>query len=346
MKNSSEKPIILNINKSKDYKLFIKLKKSKARILDFYDKLIKEYSNQTLSKKNNIRKDVWVYYPWHHTLIHLLSEKNFYYLKTCRNLNLITPSEQKKIKNALIGLAGLNVGNPTAIALTFQGFTKFKLADNDILELSNTNRFSAGLRLIDLNQNKTILTARQIYDINPFCQIKTYPQGLNENNLDDFLMKPKIDILIEEMDNLVLKVKIRELAKKYRIPVIMVTGNESDVILDIERYDLNPKLKILNGFLKENIKEKILNLQLNKLAPKDKFLLARDFIGTKFLTKRLKESFNLLMERKIPGIPQISEVSFLRATILTFISRKIILNHYVNSGRYLIKISNIRQFKI
>jgi hypothetical protein len=235
MINDFEKPIILNINKKRDYKLFLKLKKSKAKILDFYDNLLKEYYNQALSKKHNLRKDIWIYYPWHHTAIHILPEKQFYYLKTCRNFNLITPQEQKKIKNALIGLTGLNVGNPAAIALTFQGFTKFKLADNDILELSNLNRFAAGLRLIDLNQSKTILTAKQIYDINPFCQIKIYPQGLNEKNLKDFLIKPKIDILTEEMDNLVLKIKIRELAKKYKIPVIMVTGNESDIILDIER---------------------------------------------------------------------------------------------------------------
>ncbi len=59
-----------------------------------------------------------------------------------------------------------------------------------------------------------MLCLRHIYDINPFCEVTPYPEGISEKNLLEFLVKPKVDILVEEMDDLVLKIKIRELAKK------------------------------------------------------------------------------------------------------------------------------------
>lgn len=335
------KPIILNLKKQKDYKIFINLKRKKVKVVNNFDFLLGEKNKN--KKLNDIKKGLWVYYPWHNSIVPILDRKNFYKLRTSRNSGLISTNEQNIIKNFIIGIAGLNVGNPAAMSLVLQGFLNFKLADNDILELSNLNRLSSGFRLIDLYKNKAFLTAQQIYDIDPFVKIYIFPNGLTEKNLNQFLLRPKINLLIEEMDNLYLKIKIRELAKKYRIPVIMATGNESDVILDIERYDLDDKLKILNGYLKNKVKNKIFNL---KLSPEQKILLARDFIGSRFLTKKLVNSFELVIRGKISGIPQISEVSFLRAAVLTIAARKIALKEKIFSGRYSIKISDFRKFKL
>ncbi|GIW66754.1 MAG: hypothetical protein KatS3mg095_0652 [Candidatus Parcubacteria bacterium] len=347
-----DKPLILNLKKPRDFKIFLSIKrKNKSTIIDNYLLMIKEYyasfkrknkSHLSTNIKDNIKSGLWIYYPWYNTFIHIIDRQRFYQLRVSRNKELITQQEQNIIKKSLVGLAGLNIGNPVALALTFQGFLNFKISDKDILELSNLNRLAAGFRIVDLYKEKSYLTARQIYDIDPFAKIDVFQEGLGDDNLEKFLLKPRLDLLIEEMDNLQLKIKIRELAKKYCIPVIMATGNESDIILDIERYDLNPNLKILNGFLREDIKEKILNF---KLDIKEKALLARDFIGAKFLTKRLKKSFSLLLKEKTAGIPQISEVSFLRSAVLTLVTRKIILKHKIPSGRYLIKISDLKNFK-
>ncbi len=346
IKTNINKPLILNLTREKDKKIFKELKKMGVEIVDKYDLLLQELNK--CSPKQSIKRidDVWIYYPWHQKLVHSLSEPYFYLIKTSRNLGLITKSEQKNIKNFRIGIVGLNVGNPLAMALAFQGFTKFKIADNDTFELSNLNRLAAGLKFLDVGENKTILCLRHIYDINPFCEVIPYPEGISEKNLVEFLVKPKVDILVEEIDNLVLKIKIRELAKKYRIPVIMATGNESDVILDIERYDLNPRLKILNGFLNDETRNKILNLDKLNLTEKEKILLIRNFIGSKFLSSRLNKSFMLLSKKMIRGIPQLSEVSFLRAAVLTLVIKQFALRKKIESGRYIIKISNFRETRI
>lgn len=345
-----KKPIILNLKKFKDYKDFIHLKKKGAKIIDHFNGLWKE-KNKNFKKLNineniNIKNGRWVYYPWHNSLIHILDRKTFYNLRISRNRGLISDEEQDTIKNFTVGIAGLNIGNPVAMSLTLQGFLKFKLADNDVLELSNLNRLASGFRLIDLYKNKTFLTAQQIYDIDPFAKIYIFPNGLTENNLNKFLLKPKINLLIEEMDNLYLKIKVRELAKKFKIPVIMATGNESNVILDIERYDISNRLKILNGYLVDAIKNRIINFTNTKETPEQKFLLARDFIGAKFLTNRMKNSFKLLSQGKLTGIPQLSEVSFQRAAILTLVTRKIAVGEKVPSGRYYFEINNLNKFKL
>ena len=149
-------------------------------------------------------------------------------------------------------------------------------------------------------------------------------------------------MLIEEMDNLKLKVFIREKARKYRIPVVMVTGNAENVILDIERYDKNPGLPLLNGYLKKGILGKIHQIDSQKSTLQEKVLLARDFIGSQYLTKRLRQSF-LQVGSELGGIPQIAEASFMRGAILCYAIRQIVLGTKVRSGRYFINLDHLFQ---
>jgi tRNA A37 threonylcarbamoyladenosine dehydratase len=343
--------LILDLSKTKHRKLFEYLKKKNIKIVDTIESQLRELfyikNPPALIKKRTPKlkkkiKTLWVYYPWHNALVHVLNENDFYLVKTSRNQNLITKSEQKILKKARIGLVGLNVGNPIALSLVFQGFTNFKIADNDILELSNLNRLASGLRLIDLGESKAVLTKRQILDINPFCKIDCFTDGINEKNIIEFLIKPRIDILVEEMDNLLMKIKIRELSKNFRIPVIMATGNGPNVIIDIERYDLDPNIPILNGYLKDKVINKIRTL--NNLTFTERIQLAKDFMQSKYLTKRLKESFSLI-GKKLAGIPQIADVSFLRAGVMNFFIRKILLDKKISSGRYFLNIEELKYNK-
>src|SRR5713101_1370532 len=59
---------------------------------------------------------------------------------------------------------------------------------------------------------------------------------------------PQVDILVEELDSLDIKIMLREEAKKRHIPVVMVTDTENTVI-DVERYDVDPDLSILHGLI-------------------------------------------------------------------------------------------------
>lgn len=278
---------------------------------------------------------VWVYYPWKNTLVHCLNENDFHGLRTSRNKNIITRDEQKKFEKFRIGIVGLNVGNPGAICLALEGNIKMKLTDNDVLSLSNLNRFRAGLP--DLGLNKAVLTARQIWEIDPFADLAVFDKGISPDNIEKFLLEPKIDILVEEMDNLPLKIKIRELARQNKVPVVMVTGNGPNVIIDIERFDLEPKLPLMSGCLRKFVIDGI------KFGPKtfhEKIKLARDFMGVQYLHPRLAESFKLVGS-KLAGIPQIAESSFLRGAAISYFVRGIATGTKISSGRYNFKLDSL-----
>ena len=313
------------------------------QIVDEFDDMMAELRKSKFLFPNSLGTEKienhWVYYPWRNTLVHVLPQKLYNLLRTSRNRNLITLQEQEIFRNFKVGIAGLNVGNPVALCLALEGGASFlKFADNDILSFTNMNRFRAGIP--DLGLNKVVLSARQIFEIDPYIKIQTFIKGLVLGREDDFLLNPKIDILVEEMDHLPLKISIRKKAKKYRIPVIMVTGNGSNVIIDIERYDKELGLSILNGFLPKSVQNIIDSGDIQNLSSKQKIMLARDFMGKNYLTKRLNESFDLVGS-ELSGIPQLSEASFLRGAVVCYFIRKIALGDDVPSGRYSFGLDNI-----
>ncbi|MBI2591061.1 MAG: ThiF family adenylyltransferase [Candidatus Brennerbacteria bacterium] len=350
------KPVIFDLKKKKDEAaLSILLKKNKIfQVIDDWENQEKElkavknpriishdflFGGKEKKEEINFQKGVWVYYPWRYSLIHILNKNDYHKVRISRNFNLILPVEQKKFENFRIGFAGLNVGNPAAICLALEGAGwNMKFADFDGLSLSNLNRFRAGV--CDLGLNKAILSARQAYEINPFLDIEMLEHGIRPEDIERFLLKPKIDVLIEETDNLKLKIAIREKAREHRIPVLMVTGNGENIIIDIERYDQNQRLPLLNGYLKQGIIDKIKEIQPGKGTLKERIFLARDFMGMKYLTKRLRESF-LLVGSRLAGIPQLAESSFLRGAALSYLVRQITIGKKVPSGRYYLKLDNV-----
>lgn len=294
--------------------------------------------NQTLSVFEN--EGVWVYFPWKNTAVRILPEKEYEELRLSRNKNLITDSEQEILSKSCVAIAGLNVGNPGAICITLEGISNnVKLADFDPLSVSNLNRFRAGLP--DLGINKAYISARQMYEINPYAKIEVYGDGINPENTELFLGNPKIDVLIEEMDNLKLKISIREKAQKLKIPVVMVTGNSEHVLIDIERYDIEPDLKLLAGYLKDDVIERIGKIKPQEGTYEERVKLAMDFMGSEFLDKRLVSSFHEV-GKTLAGIPQLAESSFLRGAAIAHFTKKILLKEKLPSGRYELLLSGRR----
>ncbi|MBI2415191.1 MAG: ThiF family adenylyltransferase [Candidatus Kerfeldbacteria bacterium] len=288
-------------------------------------------------KKLPINSGRWVYYPWSGSLVHILEPNDYKSLRTSRNKFLITEKEQKRYEKSEIAFAGLNVGNPAAVSIALEGGEAMRFADNDVLSVSNLNRFRSGIQ--DLGINKAMLTARQVYEINPFVEINVFASGINSGNIQKFILNPKVDIIVEEMDHLPLKLEIRKFAKRHRVPVVMVTGNGENVILDIERYDRNPKMAMLNNKLSKNVQDRIVDGE--HIQSVQEFAgLCRDFIGKKYLTKRLNASFEQIGE-SLAAIPQLAEASFLRGAVLSNVVRRIILGENIKSGRYIIKMDQL-----
>ncbi|MCS6789257.1 MAG: ThiF family adenylyltransferase [Patescibacteria group bacterium] len=296
-----------------------------------FEVFIKKYSkNQKLEKIGN-----WVYFPWNGKLLHILEEKHFIKTKTARNIYLLTPEEQEKFYyQSKIGIAGLSVGSHSALTIAMIGGSKLmKIADNDEISLSNLNRLRYPVSSI--GKNKALFCGENIYEMNPYIKLEIYNEGITEKNIEKFLLKPKIDVLIEEMDNLYLKIKIRELAKKYRIPVIMATDHGDNILVDIERYDLNSNYPILHGIIGNMTSDDFKNLK-----PQDVIKLTAKIAGAELATFRTLYSLTQVGQT-IYSWPQLGNAANFCGSVLSYLAKKIILGHKIKEGRFLVDLDGL-----
>lgn len=131
----------------------------------------------------------------------------------CRNIGIITKREQGKLRNTKIAIAGLGAeGSMLAYSLARIGIGNFNLADPEIFETSNLNRQMCFIDTLGENKAKTV--GEIIKQINPFANVKIFPEGVNEKNVDNFLLGT--DILVDAIDiekpdiSILLNMKARE----------------------------------------------------------------------------------------------------------------------------------------
>ncbi len=191
----------------------------------------------------------WVYYAWSRRLVHILGPAEFRELRLDRNRHKITAAEQARLGAATVGIVGLSVGNAIALTLALEGVGgHLRLADFDRLELSNMNRIRAGVHEIAVP--KVVLAARQIAEIDPYLGISILTDGVTPENVERFLLGddelgPAVDVVVDECDSVAVKVLLRERARDLRVPVVMETSDRG--VLDVERFDLEPRRALLHG---------------------------------------------------------------------------------------------------
>jgi hypothetical protein len=276
----------------------------------------------------------WVYYPWRHTLVHCLPEKEFVEVRTSRNKYKILDSEEALLAEKRVGVVGLSVGQAIAITIGQErSVGTLRLADFDHLELSNMNRIRAGIHSIGLP--KVLIAARAIAEIDPFLKVEVYPEGINEQNIDHFIAKNgKLDIIIDECDSLNIKLLLREKARQHHIPVIMETNDRC--MVDIERFDLEADRPIFHGVLGKQFDSN----KLAQLSTKEKIPFVLKILGIDQLSLRMKASL-LEIQNSINGWPQIASDVNMGGGILANICRKILLGEKVHSGRYYVDLDEI-----
>ncbi|MFB7717942.1 Rv1355c family protein [Nocardia sp. NPDC056100] len=267
---------------------------------------------------------VWVWYPWTGDLVHLLPEKEFRAVRADRNRYKITRAEQQRLAGMRIGIVGLSVGNAAAVTLAMEGIGgEFKLADFDRLGLTNLNRLRA--RVADLGVDKTVLAARQLLEIDPFLRIELHSNGIRDSFVDDFLLGGgRLDLLIEECDDLHTKVLIRERARAHGIPVLMETSDRG--MLDVERFDLEPGRPLLHGLLGSLRAE-----ELRGLSTRDKIPHIMAILGAP--STRAAASLPEV-GHSIGSWPQLASGVALGGAILADTARRLLLGEDIPSGRY------------
>lgn len=138
------------------------------------------------------------------------------------NLGWVTEPEQRILKQAAVGIAGMGgVGGGHLITLVRLGIEKFHIADFDIYEMHNFNR-QYGADMETLGQKKADVMLKKARAINPNVQIKIFSEGLNDSNIEDFLSGMNLFVDGLDVHCLEMRKKVFRLCEKMKIPATTV----------------------------------------------------------------------------------------------------------------------------
>jgi molybdopterin/thiamine biosynthesis adenylyltransferase len=276
---------------------------------------------------------IYAYLPWNGLLIRIPDKISLRKLRTSRNRNLIRALEQEKLYNATILVAGLSVGSNIVEALVSMGIGgKFVLADMDVIEPSNLNRIRAPYHHVGLF--KTDSTAMRMGEIDPYLEFALYREGITESSFQEIMSIHKPDILIDEMDQLPLKIHMRKQAKKHNIPLLSAADDGDSTIIDIERYDTDKDYPLFHGLVERDVLEKI---QSGKGINRQELGIAigKYFIGSKNIPLRMFESLNEV-GKTLPSWPQLGSAAAQSGIAVAFASYKILTDQPLRSGKHVI----------
>lgn len=262
----------------------------------------------------------YIYFSWNNTLVHTVTEKNYYLLRTNRNQDLITAEEQEKLYKSHVAVFGLSVGSNIVHTLVQAGIAnEITIADFDLLDTTNLNRIQAGVHQIGVP--KTTVALQKIYEVNPFAKVHVYTEGITPGSFQK-IVDSKPDLIIEEVDALPIKVQTRMLAQQYKLPVLMITDNGDGVVLHIERYDLGHE-KIFGkdaSFWQELMskgkpsKEEIANLIVNHIVG-----------GADKVDPRMMASVKKVIDHELQSWPQLGSAAILAGVVGTIFAKRILL---------------------
>ncbi|ABS24246.1 Rv1355c family protein [Anaeromyxobacter sp. Fw109-5] len=276
----------------------------------------------------------WFLYPWSRRVVHVLPEDEFRELRASRNRNKISSEEQERLRALRLGVIGLSVGSASAVALAMEQVGgELYLADHDRLSLSNLNRLRAGVHEIGLP--KAVLTARAIAELDPYLRVRPFLDGITDGNMDAFLRpggRP-LDLLVEECDDLYVKVRVREAARALRIPVLMETSDRG--LLDVERFDLEPGRPVLHGLVGAIDAERLRGLDTSEKVP-----IVLRILGERSISPRLAASL-VEVKATLKTWPQLASAVSLGAAVVTDAARRIALGQLTSSGRFYVDLDEL-----
>lgn len=278
----------------------------------------------------------YIYYPWSGVVLHTISEAEQHRLRTNRMNNLLTREEQQTLAAFSCGVAGLSFGNGIALSLVYSGAADtIKIADSDIFETTNLNRVRVGLPSVGLP--KTAVTAREIYEVNPYADVMVFEQGLHEDTIDAFVGGTHpLGAVFDVVDDLGMKVRLRMAAKKAKVPVIMLTSLEDSILVDIERYDLEPEREVFHGLL-GGVTDELIE---STMTEQDKAQYAMKIVGANHVSYRNLQSLSVIGQDLVSRPHLFGTVSIV-CGLATYIVKRIALGEAMPSMRKLVALHEI-----
>jgi hypothetical protein len=286
-----------------------------------------ELGNEFKKLWDNVSQDInnpsigtYVYYPLRKTLVRYLDPHWHQMALLVSNSvlynnpegNLSWQEVRDVFSKTVVAVAGCSVGKKiidNTIANLRPEAVKF--ADPKDAHVANAPR--AGWTYEDIGRNKAISQANHItYALDPFIKISAYSDGLTAENTNDFLLgntdidEPKATVIVEETDDLDMKIKIRENARKAGIPVVMIGDLGSAVLREIRRFDLDPQLPLAVGISDEELFAKKDAIYANP----GNLEVFYDFVYAMHGKLGFRDEFENISRKKVPlqfgGVPQLT----------------------------------------
>ena len=139
-----------------------------------------------------------------------------------RNLGWFTEAEQLALRGKRVAIAGMGgVGAVHLLSLVRLGIGAFHIADFDHYDLANFNR-QAGATMRTIGRPKAEVMHEMALDINPELRIRRFDQGVNTENLDEFLAG--VDLFIDGFDFFVIDMRQRVFARCHERGIPAVTA--------------------------------------------------------------------------------------------------------------------------
>ncbi|MBL4633548.1 MAG: Rv1355c family protein, partial [Kofleriaceae bacterium] len=174
--------------------------------------------------------------------------------------------------------------------------------------------------------------AREMFEIDPYIEIDLFSDGLTQENMADFF-DGKLDLVVDECDDLFAKVRIRECAKEHGIAVLMDTSDGG--LLDIERFDLEPSRPIFHGVLPHLRAEDLVGL-----STKDKIPFVLAILGIEEMSGQLAGSL-IEIDKTLSTWPQLGSAVTLGGALIAHSARSVFLDSNSSSGRFRIDLDKL-----
>ncbi|GAC50381.1 ThiF family adenylyltransferase [Gordonia aichiensis] len=316
-----------------------------VRIVDTWPESVNEYLamaalDSDLPAINGDNPDAhtrWIYFPWRATLVRLPDSDVFHRLRTGRNRYLITDAEQQRWAEATIAVAGLSVGASLLHTCVLTGCRRFRIADGDTLGPTNLNRLTGSV--CDLGMKKSLLAHRRMLETDPYLSVDVFSSGVMPSTAREFVSGgegvARADVVLEEVDDLPTKVELRRQARAAGAPLVMVTDDGDNVIVDVERYDLDPNYPAFHGSVGDIESWGEADLR----DPRHRMWLVGSIVGDD-ISPRVSEAF-AVVGRRIPSWPQLGTASTAAGAVGACVARRIVCGDAVLSGRARVRIDNL-----
>jgi molybdopterin/thiamine biosynthesis adenylyltransferase len=284
---------------------------------------VREGVESVLEGREPARYGTWAFYPWSRRLVHLLPPPLHHELRLDRNRYEITMAEQERLGGLVVAVAGLSVGRAVVSTMVHEGISgELRLADFDVLELSNLNRVAGGVA--DVGVSKVVLAAREVAELDPYVRVVAFERGVQDETIAEFVAGA--DVIVDECDGLEMKVALREQARAAGRPVVMATSHRG--MLDVERFDLEPGRAPFHGLLGG-----VGSSELRGLTTKQKIPYVLRIVDAAGLSDRMAASLVEVRE-SVTTWPQLASDVALGGAMVANAVRRIALGELTASGRF------------